>query len=439
MGAMKDSGIEWIGEIPVEWDVKRLKYCLRTALQYGANESGCDYREDYPRYIRITDIGINNVLKDDGIISLEPMIAKPYLLQEGDVLFARSGATVGKTFFYKNDLGLAAFAGYLIRAQVNERVLARYLFYITLGNYYDAWKNMVFSQATIQNIGADKYSQLPVVLPNLQEQRLIVKFLDKRCAQIDDVIADIKKQIELLQQYKKSLITETVTKGLDKTVPMKDSGVEWIGEIPKNWEIKRIKYIADFINGDRSENYPSGDEMVDEGVIFVTSNNIHELILSTDIGNSKYITEEKYKSLRGAKLKVDDIVFCLRGSVGMCAINKTEADGTVASSLVVIRANDLDADYLNYYLQSEYALFQTNLYTNGSCAANLSAENVAIYYVLKPPTNEQIDIIMFLNKKCTQIDSILESKQKQLDAIMEHKKSLIYEYVTGKKRVKEVQ
>lgn len=208
---MKDSGVEWIGEIPEKWDVKRLKYCLRTELQYGANESGNDYCEDYPRYIRITDIDNNNTLKEEGIISLEPTMAKPYLLEDGDVLFARSGATVGKTFYYSQNLGSAAFAGYLIRAQVNEQVIARYLFYITLGNYYDAWKNMVFSQATIQNIGADKYVQLPVIMPTIKEQQEIVKFLDKKCTQIDSILESKQKQLETITEHKKSLIYEYVT------------------------------------------------------------------------------------------------------------------------------------------------------------------------------------------------------------------------------------
>lgn len=437
MGAMKDSGIEWIGEIPVEWDVKRLKYCLRTALQYGANESGCDYREDYPRYIRITDIGINNVLKDDGIISLEPMIAKPYLLQEGDVLFARSGATVGKTFFYKNDLGLAAFAGYLIRAQVNERVLARYLFYITLGNYYDAWKNMVFSQATIQNIGADKYSQLPVVLPNLQEQRLIVKFLDKRCAQIDDVIADIKKQIELLQQYKKSLITETVTKGLDKTVPMKDSGVEWIGEIPKSWKIKRVKYVLD---GMKDGTHATFDR-VDDGRMLLSAKNVFDDGLHIDY-NESLISENDYKMIvSNGYPKKGDVLLCCVGTIGRTCVYRDAEAMAFQRSVIFMRPNEeILSDYLCYALRTEGTEFQETLLVNRTAQDGLYMGAAQEIVMTVPSTiDEQKEIVSFLDKKCIQIDSILESKQKQLDVIMEHKKSLIYEYVTGKKRVKEVQ
>ena len=129
---------------------------------------------------------------------------------------------------------------------------------------------------------------------------------------------------------------------------MKDSGISWVGEIPKDWSVSRIKYVTTFYNGDRSSNYPSGDDMVDEGVYFLTSNNIHEIVVDDSYEMSKFITEEKYRSLGGAKIKPGDLIFCLRGSVGNCAINKTLHDGTVASSLVAIRPNGVIPEFLNY-------------------------------------------------------------------------------------------
>ena len=209
---MKDSGIEWIGCIPAEWDCKKLKYIISESLQYGANEAGDDYREDYPRYIRITDITEENTLKEEGKLSLPPDIAAPYILRDGDILFARSGATVGKTFFYTTNCGLAAFAGYLIRARVNPSMaLPRFVYYSTLGVGYENWKNTVFTQATIQNIGADKYAQFFVTLPKLTEQSRIVEYLDEKCAKIDDIIKNKQQQLLTVQQHKKSLIYEYVT------------------------------------------------------------------------------------------------------------------------------------------------------------------------------------------------------------------------------------
>jgi type I restriction enzyme S subunit len=129
---MKDSGIDWIGKIPAHWEVKRLKYCLDEMLQYGANETGFDFVENEPRYIRITDITTDNKLKDGDKLSLPLKIAKPYLLNDGDILFARSGATVGKTFYFDSKFGQAAFAGYMIRAVLKRDILMpEYLYYIT--------------------------------------------------------------------------------------------------------------------------------------------------------------------------------------------------------------------------------------------------------------------------------------------------------------------
>ena len=210
--AMKDSGISWIGAVPEHWGDKRLKYVLRAPLQYGANEAGDDYNEDYPRYIRITDISEDNELKEEGKLSLLPKLAKSYLLSEGDVLFARSGATVGKTFFYEEKYGTAAFAGYLIRACTNpDTLLPRFLYYTTLGIGYENWKNTVFTQATIQNIGADKYSQLIVTVPPKNEQKDIIQFLDTECSKIEEVINDKYCQLESMQGHKSSLIYEMVT------------------------------------------------------------------------------------------------------------------------------------------------------------------------------------------------------------------------------------
>lgn len=209
---MKETDIGYIDKMPSRWDAKRMKYILATPLQYGANETGDEYNEDWPRYIRITDITEDNELKDDGKQSLPPDIAKPYLLKDGDVLFARSGATVGKTFYYTSDCGVAAFAGYLIKAQTNhKKVLPKFLYYSTLSTGYENWKNMVFTQATIQNIGADKYSQFIVTIPPLDEQVTIVDYLDSECGKIDRILAAKTAQLETMKRHKQSLIYEYVT------------------------------------------------------------------------------------------------------------------------------------------------------------------------------------------------------------------------------------
>lgn len=208
---MKDSGVEWIGEIPMRWQVVPLKRLLVEPMQYGANEPAENDNKSWPRYIRITDIDENGNLKDETFRSLQPEKARDYLLAKGDILFARSGATVGKTYLYNLD-GQACFAGYLIRAKCNvNQLIPRYLYYYTQSGAYDNWKNSMFIKATIPNIGADKYSVLPIVVPTMSEQNRIVNWLDEVISKIDKPIMSSRKLIALLQERKQILINDVVT------------------------------------------------------------------------------------------------------------------------------------------------------------------------------------------------------------------------------------
>lgn len=210
---MKNSGIEWIGEIANEFAVYKFKYLLKTPMQYGANEAGITFDKTLPRYIRITDITSDGRLKQDNRLCIEDTVAKPYILQDGDLLFARSGGTVGKSFLYKQSYGNAAFAGYLIRAVVNRAIaIPEYVYYYTNSSIYDTWKNSIFIQSTIQNIGADRYSNMPIIVPNnIEEQRSIVEYLNERCVGIDALIRKKQQYLTEIENYKKSLIYEHVS------------------------------------------------------------------------------------------------------------------------------------------------------------------------------------------------------------------------------------
>ena len=205
------SGIDWIGNIPEGWKVVPLKWILRNPLQYGANESGVLYDESLPRYVRITDILNNNLREDLQKLSLTEKQASGYILEDNDILFARSGATVGKAFIYKSNYGRCAFAGYLIRAQINSSYNSKFIYYYTQSSSYDEWKKRIFIQSTIQNIGADRYSILEIPIPLLPDQQAIVNYLDEKCADIDHLIAIKQQKIDKLKDYKKSVIFEAVT------------------------------------------------------------------------------------------------------------------------------------------------------------------------------------------------------------------------------------
>src|SRR5258708_36626314 len=225
-----DSGVEWLGEIPEQWEMRRLKHLVTEALKYGANEPAELDDINLPRYIRITDVDEMGSLRDDTFKSLPEEKARPYLLKEGDLLFARSGATVGKSFMYQDSWGRACYAVYLIRARLNAFVaVPKFISYFTASSIYWSWLASVFSQATIQNVNAEKYSNLIIAVPPLHEQRIIATFLDRETAKISTLITKKEQMVKLLQEKRTALISHAVTKGLDSKVPMKDSGVEWIG------------------------------------------------------------------------------------------------------------------------------------------------------------------------------------------------------------------
>lgn len=226
------------------------------------------------------------------------------------------------------------------------------------------------------------------------------------------------------------MIYEAVTKGLNPTAPMKDSGVEWIGEIPEGWSVGKLGYFIEVYNGDRSSNYPSGNDLQEEGIPFLTSSNLEEDIIDTS--TCKYISEEKYNSLAGFKMRIDDIVYCLRGSVGKCAINKTEHCGTIASSLMGIHCKNIDPDWLLFLLKSSVFAAQNNLFMNGTCAANLSAESICTYLIPMCSMEEQRAIADHLIQICKQIDELIKKNSAEIQKLKEYRQSLIYETVTGK-------
>ncbi|MBN8219666.1 MAG: restriction endonuclease subunit S [Spirochaetes bacterium] len=213
---MKDSGVPWLGQVPAHWEVKRLKFVVSDKLRYGANESAELDDPALPRYIRITDFGDDGKLRPETFKSLEPEKARDYMLMDGDILFARSGATVGKTFIFKDYQGVACHAGYLIRARPDhEQIVDQFLYTFTKSSQYDDWKSSVFIQATIENIGADKYQNLLVPVPPIEEQKSILNKVHGEMYRIDVVISATGHAVEKLQEYRTAIITAAVIGQID--------------------------------------------------------------------------------------------------------------------------------------------------------------------------------------------------------------------------------
>ena len=209
---MKSSGIEWIGDIPAHWQVLRLKSLTSGPLSYGANAAAEFDLPEWPRFVRITDVDELGRLRDETFRSLPPEVAKPFLLQPNDILLARSGATVGKSFLYRTSWGVACYAGYLIRVRIKAEHDTRYFYRFLGSTSYWEWVRSTFIQSTIQNISADRYANLRVPHPSdRHEQEAIVDFIDTSCAEIDGQRELIERSIELLEEYRSAIITAAVT------------------------------------------------------------------------------------------------------------------------------------------------------------------------------------------------------------------------------------
>ena len=402
---MKDSGIEWIGEIPTDFSLYKLKYLLSSPLCYGANESGTLYSDILPRYIRITDISPNGTLKNSGMLSLDESSAQNYMLHEGDILFARSGATVGKSFIYHNYYGRAAYAGYLIKASFNRLVLPEFVYYYTCSSAYEIWKNSIFIQSTIQNIGADRYSNLPISVPNsIDKQLKIVRYLNNFCSRFDAIIYNLQTSIEDYKKLKQAVITQAVTKGVRGKREMKDSGVDWIGEIPAAWDVAKAKYCVTITHGCDPKT---------EGSIPVYGS-----------GAESFKTCGEYKEgpavLIGRKGATLHIPHYIEGKYW-----------NVDTAFDVKAKNNFSLSYY-YYLATS---FDYRFYISQTTLPGMTQGNYYNMFLPFPTFPEQEEIADHLDAKCAEIDRLIAKKEQLVKELESYKKSLIYEVVTGKREV----
>jgi type I restriction enzyme S subunit len=418
----RSSGVESLGEIPSHWAVTALKRVLSEPLKYGATEPGNDSDPDSPRYLRITDFDGDGSLREDTFVSLPEEIARHYYLLDGDVLFARSGATVGKTFLFRNYSGRACFAGYLIKASTARHQLTpEFLTYFTRSPAYDAWKDSIFTQATIQNIGADKYSRLPICLPPLPEQQRIAAYLDASCAAIDAAVAAKRRQLETLDALRKSTIKRAVMTGLNPLVPMKRTDVEWIPEMPEHWRMVRVKDAMEFFNTvrvplsaaergvmtEKTYDYYGASGVIDKVEAYHFDGTY---ILIAEDGANLLTRSKPLAFLATGKFWVNNHAHILKPRFG--------GDDTFFVSLLE---------------SQDFSLFVT-----GAAQPKLTMENLGRFKLAIPREPEQKEIAAFIRKKDAEFHPLFGQIERQIETLVSYRKSLIHECVTGQRRITEV-
>lgn len=410
----KDSGYSIVGTIPKHWNCAPLKRFLKEKLAYGANETAEESNTNHPRYIRITDISEKGTLNED-FKSLPPEKAKSYLLNQGDLLFARCGATVGKAYMF-NESYPACYAGYLIKAVLGKSVSPKFVLYYTQSSSYLEWKDVIFIRSTIQNIGADKYSLLPLPIPPRSEQQHIVAFLDAKIAKIDEYIAKKEAEIESLKEWKKAFIAHVVTKGLNPQAKMKDSGVSWIGEVPEHWSIDKLGLHFKQRNEKVSDKEYPPLSVSKDGVTPQL-----ESAVKTDNGDN-----------RKKVCKGDFVVNSRSDRKGSCGFS--DYDGSVSLISIVITPIDLYDRYYHYLFRSNNYIEEFYRLGRGIVADLWTTRFIEMRNIMIPipPLDEQKEIVDYIDAATTKADKMIVELSYHVEHMKEYKQRLISDVVTGK-------
>lgn len=430
---MKDSGIAWIGEIPRDWNVCRLKNIGELHGRIGWNGLRSDEFEDnsYAYLVtgqdfRSTEIEWNKCYQ----IRKERYDEDPFIqLENGDILITKDG-TIGKIAVVSNmDKPACLNSGIFVLRQKGAFV-AKYLFWFLFSPLLKTFNDyMNLGGTTIIHLYQNVFERMPLLIPPIDEQSRIANFLDKKCAEIDELIALQEQMIAQLTTYKQAVITETVTKGLDPNVKMKDSGVEWIGEIPEHWDKDKIIRMFKTIGSGTTPK--STEDSNFQGTI--------NWLQSGDI-NGNIITESKHKiSLETLKeysvlkiYKAPFIVVAMYGaSVGNISIS--DIDACVNQACCVMSNSNHDFRFLFYTIKSakNYLIYRAV----GGGQPNISQDTLKNLWLPNPPLSEQQSIANYLDQKCKEIDELISVKKEKIEKLKAYKKSVIYEYVTGKKQV----
>lgn len=419
MTRMKESGIDWIGQIPEEWEMSKIRYLVTTRSEKRITDSSVPY------------IGLENIESQTGKFvktGIQVDKSENIVVEIGDVLFGKLRPYLRK--YWRATFTSTASSEFLV-FQSSELDM-NFLYYAIQSDSFIEEVNTSTYGSKMPRASWEYIKNMRIAFPtSLVEQQKIAAFLDKKTVQLDKVKALLEEQIQKLIDYRASLIYETVTKGLDKNVPMKDSGVDWIGQIPQGWGVIKFKYLGDVKQGLTYS--PSDIVDKDEGILVLRSGNIQNGIL--DFNNNVYV---KTKVAESIVLRKNDILITARNGspvlIGKNAIIDTDIKATFGAFMMVFRANkSLFAKFAFYLMNVSFNFYRTFFTT--STVNQLTAAIFNGIEVPLPSIYEQKKITDFLDGKTVQIDKLIQIKNQQIENINKQRQTLIYDYVTGKRRV----
>lgn len=418
MREMKDSGIEWVGAIPATWQMHPLYYyfCERKCRNTLGKENNL-LSLSYGRVIR-KDIntvdgllpenynGYNIIEKDDIVLRLTDL--------QNDKRSLRTGLV--------REHGIITSAYTTIKA--NRELVPEFFQYLL--HSYDAMKVLYnMGSGVRQGLNFSELSKMPLISPDMLEQKKIADFLDAKCSEIDAISADIQKEIKTLEQYKRSVITEAVTKGLNPDAEMKDSGIEWVGNVPAHWDVRPLYY---YFAERKKKNY-LGQE---QNLLSLS----YGKVIRKDINTSEGLLPDSFNGYN--IIEPGDIVLRLtdlQNDKRSLRTGLVKEHGIITSAYVTLKAaKEVVPEYFHYLLHA-YDVMKVLYNMGNGVRQGLNYSELSKMHIVAPPLDEQKNIAARLDCVCKGIESIIASKKQQLAVIDSYKKSLIYEYVTGKKEV----
>ena len=422
MREMKDSGVEWIGEIPENWCLNRLKFAS-TYNDESLKES-CDSEMEI-EYVEIGSVTLEKGVERTEIMRFKDAPSRARrIARKNDIIISTVRTYLRAIALIEKENYIVSTGFCVIRPK--KCVDSRFLKYFCSSELFTDQVSACSVGISYPAINASTLMDFHIICPSLYDQGRIADFLDKKCFQVDTLIANVQAQIEKLKAYKQSLITEVVTKGLDPTVPMKDSGVEWIGDAPSHWPVIPSKFLFANCDERRRENDVQLTASQKYGMIsqeeYMQRENARIVLADKGLENWKHV--EPY-----------DFVISLRSFQG--GLEMSEVTGCATWHYIVLRARQIIHPY--YYKW----LFKSSMYITAlqrTCnyirdGQDLRYSNFVKVPLCIPPISEQRQIADFLDEKCAQIEKLIAIKQAKIEKLEQYKKSLIYEYVTGKREV----
>ncbi|MDU1984746.1 MAG: restriction endonuclease subunit S [Streptococcus parasanguinis] len=440
MTRMKESGIDWIGKIPEEWEVSKLEQYVdiygRIGFRGYTTNDIVNEGEGAISYSPSNIIDYSVIDNNNTYISWSKYDESPEIqIKTGDVLYVKTGSSYGKTGIVNKLSNKATINPQLVVLKPKKNTDSRLINYFLNSSVGKDQSELIVGGSTIPTITQESIKKMIFPKMSFEEQQKIADFLDKKTAQLDKVKALLEEQIQKLKDYRASLIYEVVTKGLDKTVPMKDSGIDWIGQVPEGWGVKPIKHVVATPVTDGPHETPL---LCETGIPFLSAEAVKNGVLDFNYKRGFISLQDHERFKKKISPKKDDIFIVKSGATtGNVGIVNTDEIFDIWSPLALIRCKKSLAvqKYIYYYLISNIFKAQVEFNWSFGTQQNIGMGIIENIKLILPPLSEQTKISDLLDKKTYQIDQLIQIKNKQIENINKQRQTFIYDYVTGKRRV----